>query len=434
MVAATDRRGWAPRLLLAVTLGVSCGAATADPAPPAASILLRGFATLGVARFSDAQTGVVSEYRQRKPVADDWSVDLDSVVGGQVEWRLGAHDQLVGQVVARAGRGWRAEPSLAFWQHAWDDGWRLRLGRQASPIFRDSEIHNIGYAGIAMRPPLPVYSRINALSSFDGGEIAWRGDIGPLDADFSVHAGETRYRHRPYRNNVQDIDIAIRDMRTFAASLRHGGWSARLAKTFVGRYEAHSSAIEAMDAGIAGMAATLGQIGLGAQGATLDAWRTAHGHPPRYTSLALGWADPDWRVDAESTWSTTGSPTIGDAAAWQFTVARVFGRATPYVFVSGQTIRQPPLDAAAFAAVGIPAVDAGLAALRGGIEASRRDADMGMRSAGIGLRYDLRENVALKFQVERLRYNSVTTSVSGTPPAEGGASGLLVGAAIELVF
>lgn len=433
MVAATNRRGWAPRLLLAVTLGVSCGAATADPAPPAASILLRGFATFGVARFSDAQTGVVSEYRQRKPVADDWSADLDSVVGGQVEWRLGAHDQLVGQVVARAGRGWRAEPSLAFWQHARDDGLRLRLGRLAAPIFRDSEILNVGYASITMRPPLPVYARINAISYLDGGEIAWRGDIGAFEADIAVHAGSMGYRHRPYRQGVADIDIAIHDLRGIAVNLRHGGWSARLSQTQAGHYARSSSSVDALDAALAAMSANLAAMGRGAQSAALDVYRTAGG-APRYTSFALGWVDPDWRVDAEATQSTTGSPTVGDTAAWQLTVAHIFGRATPYVFVSGQTIRQPPLDAVAFAAVGIPAVDAGLAALRGGIEASRRDADMGMRSAGIGLRYDLRENVALKFQVERLRYNTVTTSVSGTPPAEGGASGLLVGAAIEFVF
>lgn len=443
MGSAVDRSRY---LLLAGCLalfaaggGASVARAAEDggtvPADAAAPFVVRGFATLGLARFSNPDVGVVSAFDQRKPVFDSWSADLDSVAGAQMQWNMGERDHLLVQAVARAGTGWRVVPSLVFWQHRWDGGVRLRLGRIGSPIFRDSDIHHIGYASKTVRPALPVYAKINAFSSLDGGELAWQTGIGELSAEVSLHAGASGYRHRVYREGISDLDVDIRDMHGFTTSLRYDNWSARLGRTVVGRFSARSPVSDMLDSAIDVQAAALRGMGRASQGKAIEGYHSSDGNAPNYTSFALGWASSDWHVDGEGTRAEYDSPTIGKHSAWQFTIARAFGPLMPYVFTARQTVRQPQLVEAAFAATGISAqLDGGLAATREGVIASRRDGDLTMRSVGVGVRYDYREGVAFKLQAERIHYGSRVTASPGISRAEGGASGTLVSATVELAF
>lgn len=409
--------------------------AAADAAAPLAGFSVRGFATLGLARFSNSEVGVISAFDQRKPVVDAWSANLDSVLGAQLQWNLGERDHLLVQAVARAGGGWRVEPALAFWQHRWDSGLRLRLGRIGSPIFRDSEIHHIGYASTSMRPALPVYAKINAIAHLDGAELTWQTGSGGLSADFSLHAGTTGYWHRLYREGVSDIDVDMGDLYGLVVSLRYDYWSLRLGRTYVGRYRVSSPEVDALDSAIVAQAAALRALGRGEQGEALEAYRKHNWGAPSYTSLALGWAAADWRLEGEWTRTETDSPTVGASDAWQLTLARSFGRLTPYALIARQRSRQPSLDERAFAASGMsPQLDVGLAATRGGVVASRQDADMRMRSVGVGARYDVREDMALKLQVERISQGAMLRPAAGAPRAGGAAAGTLVSAALEFIF
>jgi len=383
----------------------------------------QGFATLGLARGSSAEVGVVSNLAQKNPVFDQWSPNLDSLIGGQATFRFSASDALIAQAVARAGDDWAPRLTLGFWRHQFEDGPTVRVGRITSPLFRDSDVINVGYANLAVRPPLPIYMKVNAMPSFDGIDATWRWTLPSAELGLQAYYGGIGYENRVHPDDARDIKIRGRQMRGLALSLRNGDFSARLAHTVIPHFSFQSPDLDALNAGLTQMSGTLRSAFFrSAQADALGDFFDPLDARSVYTSLGFEWSPDAWRVIGEWTHFESRSKITPSGAAWQLTVGRSFGRWTPYVTASHQSSRPQPMDATAFAPTGSAAFDAGLTAMQGQIAYLRQTADVTMRSEGLGVRIDVADNLALKLQYERLhaRYSAaVAPGLAGRvdPPA-----------------
>lgn len=387
--------------------GLRSGGAVSSAENPDASnsVTFRGFATLGLARGSSAEFGTVSSYTQKTPVFDRWSADLDSVIGGQVNWRLDDQDSLVAQVVARANEEWGPRPTLAFWQHAFMPQLTLRAGRLPSPLFRDSDIINVGYANLTVRPALPVYLKVNAMQSLDGADLSWQFDWNDVAFGVQAFAGDTGYTHRVHPDGYEDISVNGPRLHGLAFTARSGSVSMRVSRTRMPRYALRSADISNFNVGLGAMASNLRAMGLSAQADALQSYENPIDLSPIYSSIGIDWSPRDWRIIGEWTAFQSNSEVVGTGESWQLTVSRSFDHWSPYVFFSEQKMSPKSANAAAFASTGIPSVDAGLGQIRTGLDYFMQTADISMRSVGLGIRYDLTENLALKVQWEGMSSN-----------------------------
>lgn len=416
--------------------------AQADPPPHARlegsradAFSIRGFGTYGLARTNRRDYGVVSSYAQKKPVFRSWSDDLDSVLGLQAEWRATRADTAVVQGLAHAGEGWSPRVSLAFWGHEFDGGLRMRLGRLPSPLYYDAAVIHVGFASLSARPALPIYTKTNAMQHIDGFDLSWNTRAGDAVLELQGFFGDGGYTHRVYPSDTSDLEASGRGLRGLALALRSGGLTLRLSRSSVPRFTVRSPEIRRLSAGLEQLAPALQAIpGRAAQAAALAAYRNPMDSHPVYWSAAFDWSRSDWRFIAEWTRFESRADMVGTGNAWQATLGRSFDRLTPFAFVSRQQISLKPLNAAAFAPVGVPQIDAGIAAARAGLEDFRQSSDISLSSAGAGLRYELSDTVALKLQVERLRSGYGLAAAPGVPAAPHPPPSTLLSVTVNFVF
>lgn len=104
---------------------------------------------------------------------------MDSVLGLQVDARVGSDTHAVTQLVARGGDRFNVNAEWAYIGYRPADNDEVRIGRQRYPFFVMSEYLEVGYAYPWAKPSLEVY--LPAIpSAYDG--ISWRRSIG--DGDF----------------------------------------------------------------------------------------------------------------------------------------------------------------------------------------------------------------------------------------------------------
>ena len=89
---------------------------------------------------------------------------------------------------------------------------------------------------------------------------------------------------------------------------------------------------------------------------------------------------------------------LGISKAWKLLIGRDFRSFTPYVLFSTRNTKRRTLNESAFAGPQ-------LAPLRDELATAIRRADLSMRSFGAGVRFEINANQAMKFQVEKLRWN-----------------------------
>lgn len=376
-----------------------CSALAQDEDGKEQLINIRGFGTLGMSRLNTNRFAVISSFAQKRTVSDNWSPYLDSVLGLQADMNLSTENTMVFQGMWRPGDSSSTLLQLGYWEFQPMTGKKLRLGRIPTPLFRDSESFYIGYAQLPVRPALPVYSKLSAISHVDGGDIRWQAEKGDWVCQFQFFAGNSRYFHQTYLANYGALSAKVNQMRGVAFNAISGGLMLRASHALVGGATYTSGELEQMGPVIDWVLVGLRQLGRYDQASQLEIYRNLlYSRDLRYSSLGIDWQSGGWQLSAELTLLDPKSHMIGMSKAWQVMAARSFGSVTPYLFYSRQISQVPEIIEGAFAGWQ-------LQWLRSEAATALTKGDLSMRSFGVGTRWELKSDVALKVQVERLSWN-----------------------------
>jgi hypothetical protein len=397
--------------------------AQAQQAPDAASGLgqFSGFATLALNHQDNATVAVISNFAQTRAVQRGWSGHMDSVLGLQYQWQPSAWLGVVAQGVARADKDFRPDLRMAHVRAQWGQDLSLRAGRVRSPVYFDSDVDEIGYAYLMMRAPLTLYGPSKAAASLDGGDVQWRQRVGPASVVAQVHGGRMRFS-QPLpalpevfaENEVGEHKLGR--IGGVALSLVMPDVTLRAARTWSDRYTFRSDTVTQLNDGVA-------QIVAGLSGAAaLPFLPPALAEPLRqkaqvvggfasvfdgrvvYSSLGLDGTFGDWRVLGEWLELRLTAPIVGTHQGYHLTLGRNWGDLTPYVSLARQRRTTAPLNTSGLAPTGLsPVLDNGLGQLKANLDAVSRKNDYSMKSISLGARYDFRDRMALKVQLDRMK-------------------------------
>lgn len=142
-----------------------------------------GFGTLGTVHSSEDRADFVSDAFQPTGAGytNDWSFDVDTLAGAQMNVQLGYKLQAVAQVVAqqRYDNSYSPEVEWANLRYAFTNDFSVRVGRIAMPTYLASNTRNVHFAMVAVRPPAEVY-RLLPITNSDGVDITYRFKAGSV--------------------------------------------------------------------------------------------------------------------------------------------------------------------------------------------------------------------------------------------------------------
>lgn len=405
--------------LLAFGLAAGAGARAEDESDSGPSWRVSGFGTLGAVHSSDTHADYTASSMKTSGAGASrrWSPDVDSRLGLQLDLTLNKRWSAVLQTVSEqdlnntyrprvewANVKYQATPELA-----------LRLGRVALPMFLTAEYRKVGYIYPWVRPPVEGYGAL-PFTSADGADANWRWNLGRVrntsqlfygHADAPLTQPLRAYGRRVFglANSADWGALSVR------ASVISGNATADIARSLFDAFDAFGPAGAALtDA----YAIDHKRIGMASIGANYDPGR--------------------WFLMAEATRTHTRS-LLGATRSVYVSAGWRQGALTPYATWSqvraiGAT-SDPGLPLAGLA----PAVAAQAAALNAGLNAllatiAQQD------SVSAGLRWDLRANMDLKLQYDRVTPHggSRGTLINLTPDFKSGRTTHVVSVAVDFVY
>lgn len=388
------------------------------------SVRLSGFATLGLTHNDNGDAGAISSVRQKHPATKGWSGNLDSVLGVQVDWLASDSTSVLLQGVARGGDDLSPELRMGYLRQKLSGEVAMRLGRIRSPLYFDSDVAEIGYGYLMVRPPLPIYSIANNVSSLDGGDLQWRHRFGNAVVLMQGYYGQDAYKHRFYNlTPAEEADVKLRDIGGLGITAFLPNITLHASHTLVGSYTMRGAHISQLNAGLAQMAGTLQAIAanpflppgqaaaLTSKAQQIRSLSNPFDAKPVYTSLGFDASVENWRFLGEWTRFDSQSAMVGKYNGWQLTVGHSFENLTPYVSYARHRRIDDGFDSSALNGTGMDAaLDEGLGQLKAGLDNAAQFANLSMKSISVGTRYDFRDNMAIKFQFDHL------TTPGGTVP------------------
>lgn len=178
--------------LLATTLYITGASANEFETP---KFSFSGFGTLGVVHTSEDQADFTSSLSKPNGAgySHAWSVDVDSLIGGQVTANLSPKLSAVLQVIAEQNYDNTYQPHVewANIKYQFTPKFSARAGRTVLPTFLLSDTRKVGYTYPWVRPPLEVY-RLMPVTNIDG-----------VDARYSLYTGEISNNLQANYGNVK---------------------------------------------------------------------------------------------------------------------------------------------------------------------------------------------------------------------------------------
>jgi hypothetical protein len=217
-----------PLLLMCFGLLVVPARAEDSTACSDGRLTLSGFGTLGLARSDNDSAEFVRDLSQPRGLTRQWSGKVDSVLGLQANWTLGAHTEAVIQAITRYRYDGSHDPEIswAFLRHDFSPDFQMRVGRLGTEFYMLADSRLIGYSNTAVRPPPDFYGSL-IFSYFDGIDTSVGMNIGD-----GLLRAKLFYGHSPetspfYKDITWDLDRA----RLLGGHLDYfqGPWQFRLA-------------------------------------------------------------------------------------------------------------------------------------------------------------------------------------------------------------
>jgi hypothetical protein len=399
--------------------GAPAAAAFDDAAGRAAGWSLSGFGTLGLSHASQRQADYTTSVLKKSGVGatHPWSVDVDSRFGAQLDLPLNRRWSAVVQVVSeqRLDNTYRPRVEWANVKYQVTPELALRVGRIALPMFLTADYRKVGYAYPWVRPPVEGYGSL-PISSSDGVDATLHWDLGRVH-----NATQLIYGH-------EDVDVAAplyavgRGLAALSNTSDWGDLSLRLSMI---RAEVTTNAgSELFDALKA----------FGAPGLALTRRYAIDHKQADMLNVGLSYDPGRWFVMAEAGRTRTHS-LLGTTHHAYLSGGWRWHALTPYATWS--RVRAPGSTAGTGLALdGLPpALAAQVAAVNGGLDNLLATASQ-QSSTAAGIRWDLRTDLALKLQYDRVKplAGSRGTLINPTPAFRSERAFHVASVALDFVY
>ncbi|MFS2026889.1 porin [Massilia sp. GER05] len=346
---------------------------------------ISGFGTLGVVHTGEREADYTSSVFKANGAGATrrWSTDVDSRLGVQLDATLARHWSAVLQVVSEQGldNTYRPRVEWANIKYQATPELALRVGRIALPVFLTADYRKVGYAYPWVRPPVEGYNVLPVTSS-DGIDATLRWSVGRVR-----NASQVFYGH----NSVSLIEpLHVYGRRSIGIS-NTSDWGALSVRANVASAEISSDIgaelFRAFDA--------FGPIG---QDLTR---RYALDHKRMMlANIGVNYDPGAWFVMAEA--GRTVSPSFLGSTRSAYVSAGWRWRAfTPYATYARVRATNATTDSGLPVAALPPALAPTAAALNAGLNTLLWTIPQ-QTSQAAGVRWDLRTNMALKLQYDRV--------------------------------
>ncbi len=361
--------------ILLATLQIQAGAALATEIASPSPFSVSGFGTLGAVRTDKDTRAFRSNTTQSSGASTEFNFSVDSVLGLQGSYKFNSALDVTLQSVVRKDSSDSYDPTLTFAflrVHA-TPALTLRAGRMRTPFFLYSDSLNLNYASPWVRPPVEVYS-LNPFANLDGLDAFYRLPVGDMELELHAYGGRSDLDARESSGNltrIRGIKASLSDTRLTL--------QANFAKANLAMYWNGPTFI------------SLGhQLIATGNGQILDQI-TGSGSPTTFISTSFQYDDDRLLLIGEYA-ARNVDRFSASATGWYLTSGYRFGPLTPFITFARQ--HQVATDNAAN--TGNPSADTALRVLN----AARNKAQT---SVAAGMRWDVRRNLALKAQLERIQ-------------------------------
>lgn len=356
-----------------------------------------GFGSIGAVHNSIDQADYVRSSLQSAGVGRSHSLDaaIDSMLGLQVNLAPGNDLNAMVQVVSRRGADNTFRPAVhwALMEYYLNDQTQIRLGRLGLDLYMLADSRSLGYSFVWARPPVEFFASI-AITYFDGVDLICKRTIGAGVAQFKLYHGSVT-EHPPgdirYINAGTSVTGAHLDYQSEQ-------WHYRFGYGQVVRNSAFMA-----DAGASAAAPALPLTGTGDAGATEVTNLTISGKSVRFLSAGVVYENGPWQTQVAVAHARATNNLFATVNCAYVTAAVRSGRWTPFVTL------------AAVASLG-----------SGQIAPSQT-------TQAFGVRYDLKRNLDVKFQLDRVHVRNASLWKNVTTPRWQGVA-TLVSASIDFVF
>jgi hypothetical protein len=404
----------------AFVIGTSlCGTAlAADGDRPTWTV--SGFGTLGFVHSN----GHEADYTESavKPTGAGWSrawsPDVDSRLGAQLDLQLDRRWSAVLQVVSEQNldRAYRPRIDWANVKYQLTPDLALRAGRIALPVFLAADYRKVGYAYAWVRPPVEIYGA-QPLDSSDGADLTWRFGTGQVRNTTQAFFGRKSMGLTPTTR------LDMRHMTGISQTAEYGPLTARLS--------ALTADVTLLGSGDAPDASGPATAVDDAPAQPQDRQRVS------IASLGLAYDPGNWFAMGEASHIPTAS-FLGKTTAMYASAGVRRGAFTPYVGFARVRAASHDSDPglitvgmappAHIGANGIGGLAPGISPLLQGVPSQS--------SVSAGVRWDVRRNIALKAQLDRVmpHQSSHGTLVNIQPGFESGHALQVASATLDFVF
>lgn len=185
-------------LSAALALSLSMPASAAVASGPTWSF--SGFGTLGWVHSDEREADFTSSPMKASGAgrSEHWSPDVDSRLGAQLDVTAGRWSAVM-QVVTeqRLDRSYRPQVEWANIKFQATPELALRFGRIALPTFLAADSRKVGYSYPWVRPPVEVYGLL-PLPSSDGVDVSWRWDTDTVRQSTQLIYGRATVKMQDY--------------------------------------------------------------------------------------------------------------------------------------------------------------------------------------------------------------------------------------------
>lgn len=374
-------------------------------------LTFRGFGTLGLTYNPSDEFSFIRDMGQEKGARDEVSARVDSILGLQMNYDFNSDWEAVVQVMSRNNDDGSLAPELtwAFLKYQPNPTWEFRAGRLGWDLL--SRNRNVGYAFTWMRPPMEFFGS-EQLKHLDGVDVVakYSTDRGLFWVKlYGGYADESR----PFGNDIE-LDLSGTQVLGGSANYSVGDWQFRLGvserklKHGIPEMEPFYEFLRNANPTAARLADDMSMAGKKVR------------HHVAGAIYQRGPFQAQMMVDHGKSESLL----LSDFNAGYAMMSYRLDQWTPYLSyaaVKGERVTR---------ASGFPPGSPPDQGIQWFLDASRWE----QNTLSLGIRYDFHQNMAFKFQVDRISAESPFVSLVRNPDFEWDGDGTIFGATVDFVF
>lgn len=415
--------------ILGLTLAIPAFAQETDTPQ---HVSFRGFGSLGAVHTRGDGAVFLRDSSQPDGAGNrglTWKTD--SRIGVQANARVSESVEAVAQIISRYRYENNFQPELnwGFIKYTPSDNLSLRAGRVGFDVFLAADSRDVGYSYLWVRPPVEYYGTLS-VPYIDGGDVTLRLPLAGGRSRFKLYSGLARQKLPFHQKQTEwvggktliggipmsgtTLDLSGSRITGGFVDWQDDHWIARLGKAnfrlaaeLIGPIDPktilHNAAVSANASGNSMLAQALY--------AFVDDF-SPPGKRISFESLGVAYDKGPLQAQFAINHFTSKSLVYPESHAAYLSVGYRLGKFVPYGVVSAVRSKQNP-RAETLASLGTPAPIANLARFM-------LSADMvTQHTYSLGMRYDFRDNMALKLQLDRIRNGNCAPAslpIVGTSP------------------